>query len=73
MSVMQGGCGFPFMAYNYLCTGDSTGISVPNDKVPSHTLCFALEKVCMDIATVRAFLLMNIMTCSWMKLKMTMM
>ena len=40
--------------YNYLCTGDSTGIAVPNDKVPSHTLRFALEKVSIDIVTVKA-------------------
>ena len=50
MSVMQGGSGFPFMAdavYNYFCTGDSTGIIVPNDKVPNHILRCALEKVCV--------------------------
>ena len=38
--------------YDYLCTGDSTGITVPNDKVPSHTLRFALEKVRIDIRLI---------------------
>ena len=48
MSITQGGSGLPFVAecvYKYLCSGESTGISVPTDKVPDRTLRFALEKV----------------------------
>lgn len=48
MSVLQGGSCFPFMAeavYKYFCTGDSTGIVVPTDKVAHHSLRFALVKV----------------------------
>ena len=48
MSILQGGSGFPFMGeavYKYFCTGDSTGIVVPSDKVANHSLRFALEKV----------------------------
>ena len=47
MSITQGGNGFPFLAecvYKYFCS-ESTGISVPTDKVPDQTLRFALQKV----------------------------
>ena len=49
MSITQGGNGFPFLAecvYTYLCSGESTGIFVPTDKVPDQTLRLALEIYC---------------------------
>ena len=48
MSITQGGNGFPFLAecvYKYFCTGESTGASIPTEKVPDATLRFTLEKV----------------------------
>ena len=48
MSITKGGNGFPLLAecvYTYLCSGESTGISVPTYTVPNQTLQFALEKV----------------------------
>lgn len=48
MSIIQGGNGFPFLnecVYNYLCGGESTGISVTTESVPDSTLGFALENV----------------------------
>ena len=41
MSITQGGSGLPFVAecvYKYLCSGESTGISVPTDKVPDQMM-----------------------------------
>ena len=41
MSIIQGGNGIPFLnqcVYNYLCGGDSTGITVSAESIPDRTL-----------------------------------
>lgn len=48
MSIMQGGCGFPFLAepvFDYISTGKYTGIQVDVADVPDVPLKFVLEKV----------------------------
>ena len=48
MSVIQGGCGFPFLArplFDYLVQGHYKGISVPVEDIPDGTLRFIVEKV----------------------------
>lgn len=52
MSITQEGNGFPFLAecvYTYLCSGESTEISVHTDKVPDQTLRLALEIVLYNV------------------------
>ena len=50
MSIIQGGCGLPFLArpmYDYLVTGQCTGIShlVPIKDIPDAELKFVVTKV----------------------------
>jgi hypothetical protein len=48
MSVIQGGCGFPFLArplFDYLVQGHYKGINVPVEDIPDGTLRFIIEKV----------------------------
>ena len=48
MSVVQGGCGFPFMAqplYNYIVHGSIKGINVSVSDIPDGTLRFIVAKV----------------------------
>ncbi len=45
MSIVQGGCGIPFLApavYEYLVSGKCTRITLQNSDVPDHTLQFVL-------------------------------
>lgn len=47
MSVIQGGCGFPFLArsFDYVVQGHYKGINVPVEDIPDGTLRFIVEKV----------------------------
>ncbi len=51
-SIIQGGSGFPFLAepvYAYLCTGNTTGITLSNNDIPHTMLKLACEKVCDNV------------------------
>lgn len=48
MSIIQGGCGFPFLSkpvYCYISCGKYTNINVDLDCIPDAVLKFAIEKV----------------------------
>ena len=48
MSIIQGGSGLPFLAepvYNYLCTGECTGLAIQTEEVPDPTVRFVLKRV----------------------------
>ena len=48
MSVVHGGCGFPFLSkavYEYLSCGKYTSIDVHLEDIPDPTLRFAIQKV----------------------------
>ena len=48
MSVVQGGCGFPFLAqpvFDYLVQGHYKGMNVPASDIPDVSLRFIMGKV----------------------------
>ena len=62
MSVMQGGCGLPFLArpiFDYLVRGQYKGISVPVSQIPDPTLRFIIEKVGIKFLVLILFLLLD--------------
>ena len=48
MSVVQGGCGFPFLSravYEYIACGKHTNVDVEEEDIPDMCLRFAIQKV----------------------------
>ena len=48
MSVVQGGCGFPFLSravYEYIVCGKYTNVDVEEEDIPDGCLTFAIKKV----------------------------
>ena len=46
MSIVQGGPGFPILAdavFEYITTGITTGIKVPNEQLPIQLKCIVTE------------------------------
>ena len=48
MSLVQGGCGFPFLSdatFEYICYGDATNVKVDPNDLPDGTLRTVINKV----------------------------
>ena len=55
MSVVQGGCGFPFLSravYEYIACGKYTNVDVEEEDIPDMCLRFAIQKVICKCAVL---------------------